>query len=175
MKIDFDLVTTRTGDDGKSSDYSGSVDWKDAPVFEVLGDLDELTSWLGVIKHFGHHQPTLEDIQRKLLDAGSLIATSPASALFASLRLITDTDVDALEHWEKQMLDAGVVIRPVFVLPGATPRSARIDVARTVCRRVERRLVAFMRERQRPDLRGASRYLNRLSDGLFVLARSFES
>ena len=44
MKIDFDLVTTRTGDDGKSSDYSGSVDWKDAPVFEVLGDLDELTT-----------------------------------------------------------------------------------------------------------------------------------
>ena len=175
MKINFDLVTTRTGDDGKSSDYSGNVDWKDAPVFEVLGDLDELTSWLGVIKHFGHHRSTLEDIQQKLLDVGSLIATSPASALFTSLRQITEADIDTLELWEKKMLDSGVVIRPVFVLPGATPRSARVDVARTVCRRVERRLVAFMRERLRPDLRGPSRYLNRLSDGLFVLARSFES
>ena len=174
MKLDFDLVTTRTGDDGRSSDYSGTVDWKDAPVFEVLGDLDELGSWLGLIKHFGRYEVTLERIQTQLLDMGSLVATTPGSSLADALRRITDADVDKLELWEKHLFDDGVVIEPKFVLAGRSPRSARVDVARTVCRRAERHLVAFVRGGGRSDLHPSSRYLNRLSDCLFVFARSLD-
>ena len=172
--MDFDLVTTRTGDNGKTSNYSGSVDWKDAPVFEVLGDLDELSSWLGVLKHFGRYQATLEKVQAKLLHLGSQVATDPSSALAATLTLVTDADVDRLEVWEKHLFDDGVVIEPAFVLPGKTPQSAQVDVARTVCRRAERHFVAYVRHHGRADLHAGSRYLNRLSDVLFVLARSFE-
>jgi len=174
MKIDFDLVTTRTGDNGKTSDYSGSVDWKDAPVFAVLGDLDELNSWLGVIKHFGCYEPTLEKIQAKLLNLGSLVATDPRSKLGETLTPLTDADIDRLEVWEKHLFDDGVMIEPVFVLPGKTPQSAQADLARTVCRRAERGFVAFVRDHGRSDLHAASRYLNRLSDCLFVFARSLE-
>lgn len=173
-KIDFDLVTTRTGDNGKTSDFSGTVDWKDAPVFELLGDLDELSSWLGVVKHLGPHRDNLETVQSRLMAAGSLVATDPASPLFEKLRQITEDDVGTLEVWEKRMLDSGVEIGPAFVLPGATPRSAQVDVARTVCRRAERRMVTFVRDRPRPDLVPAARYLNRLSDALFILARSLD-
>jgi len=174
MNIDFDLVTTRTGDNGKTSDYTGSVDWKDAPVFAVLGDLDELNSWLGVIKHFGCYETTLEKIQGKLLNLGSLVATAPHSPLATTLTLLTDADIDRLEVWEKHLFDDGVAIEPVFVLPGKTQQSALVDVARTVCRRAERGFVAFVRDQGRPDLHAASRYLNRLSDCLFVFARSLE-
>ena len=132
--MDFEFVTTRTGDRGKSSDYSGTVGWKDEPVFETLGELDELNSWLGIIKHSSRHKPALEAIQSKLIDVGSLVATSPDSPLYAKLRPITDADIETLEAWEKQLLDAGVVIKPAFVLPGATPSSAAVDVARSVCR-----------------------------------------
>lgn len=174
MTIDFDLVTTRTGDNGQSADYSGTVDWKDAPVFEVLGDLDELSSWLGLIKHFGRYEASLERVQTTLLAIGSLVATHPDSPLASALTKVTDADVDRLEVWEKRLFDDGVVIHPAFVQPGKTPRSARVDVARTVCRRAERHFVAYVRTHGRSDLHAASRYLNRLSDVLFILARSWE-
>lgn len=173
-KIDFDLVTTRTGDGGKTSDYSGTVDWKDAAVFDLLGDLDELNSWLGVVKHHAGDRGRLETIQAKLIDLGSLVATDPGSTLASGLRPVAETDVSWLELWEKALLDGGVEIRPAFVLPGGTEASAWTDVARTVCRRAERRLVRFIRDQPRPDLKGAAGYLNRLSDLLFILARSLE-
>lgn len=168
--LDFDLVTTRTGDGGKTSTYSGTVEWKDAAVFELLGDLDELNSWLGVIKPFGH-PGSIEAVQSKLLKIGSLVATAPESPLFAGLQQVTADDVVELEAWEKSLLGS-VVIEPVFILPGATPEAAWTDVARTVCRRVERRMVPFVRDTPRADLKESARYLNRLSDVLFVLARS---
>lgn len=171
-KIDFDLVTTRTGDGGKTSDYSGTVDWKDAPLFELLGGLDELSSWLGVLKHIGGHRGDLEVVQSRLMALGSVAATNPESPLTANLRRITGTEIDELEAWEHRLL-RGVVIQPAFVLPGASPQSAQADVARTVCRRIERRMVAFVRD-GRPDLAPGARYLNRLSDVLFILARSWD-
>jgi len=171
--MDFDLVTTRTGDGGKTSDYSGGVDWKDAPVFEVLGELDELSSWLGVLKHLGRSRDDLEVVQTRLMHLSSRIATTPGSPLAAGLPPFGSGQVDELEAWERRLLAGGVEIRPQFVLPGASPRSAQADVARTVCRRAERRLVAFVRDR-RPDLAVGARYVNRLSDVLYILARSLD-
>jgi cob(I)alamin adenosyltransferase len=171
--IDFDLVTTRTGDGGKTSDFSGTVGWKDSPVFELLGDVDELNSWLGVLKHLGPQKSAIEKVQTTLLHLGSRIATDPASPLAAQLKPVGEHEVDELERWEKNLFDGGVKIRPQFVLPGASPRSAQADVARTVCRRAERKMVAFVRD-GRPDLAPGARFLNRLSDVLFVLARSWD-
>lgn len=173
MNTEFDLVTTRTGDSGKTSDFTGAVDWKDAPVFAVLGDLDELSSWLGVLKHLGDARDDLEVVQTRLMHFSSRVATTPGSPLEAGLPPFGTSQVDELEAWEQRLLAAGAVIRPRFVLPGGSPRSAQADVARTVCRRAERRLVAFVRD-ERPDLAVGARYVNRLSDVLYILARLWD-
>ena len=180
MSISFDMVTTRTGDGGKSTDYTGRQDWKDAPVFSLLGDLDELGSWLGVVKHLGKYRAELESAQSLLLAIGSLVATepmfdeggNPTEALYARLRPVNQNDIDTLEDWERRLMDR-VTLKPVFVLTGGTKKAAWCDVARTVCRRAERSLVGFLRANPRPDLIAASRWINRLSDVLFVLARLY--
>jgi len=180
MSIDFDQVTTRAGDGGRSSDHSGRQDWKNAPVFGLLGDLDELGSWLGVVKHLGQGRRPLEDAQRTLLTIGSLVATDPelttagevTSSLYQNLRRVTGDDVGALEVWEKSLMSR-VRLKPQFVLTGGTKKAAWCDVARTVCRRAERSLVAFIRAESRIDLTAAARWVNRLSDVLFVLARVY--
>jgi cob(I)alamin adenosyltransferase len=147
-------------------------------MFGVLGDLDELGSWLGVLKHLGQSRRELEDAQRRLLTLGSLVATDPAldsrgavtSPVYAGLARITGDDVSTLEVWEKRLM-ARVEIQPQFVLTGGTKKAAWCDVARTVCRRAERSLVALIRSESRSDLTTGARWVNRLSDVLFVLAR----
>jgi len=171
-------VTTRTGDGGRSSDYSGRQDWKDSAVFGVLGDIDELSSWLGLVKAEvpwrRWRTRAVETAQRKLQTLGSQVATAPGSPEAERIGRIPADDVDEIEGWERRLLDHGVAIKPVFVLPGATRRSAETDVARTVCRRAERSLVGFIRTQGRPDLQRGALYLNRLSDFLFLLARNRE-
>ena len=180
MSIDFEQVTTRTGDGGRTSDYSGRQDWKSAPVFGLLGDLDELGSWLGVVKHLGSGRRPLEEAQRLLLTIGSLVATDPGlsaqgevtSPVYQKLTRVTGDDVEALEVWERALMSR-VQLKPHFVLTGGTKKAAWCDVARTVCRRAERSLVAFIRAEARVDLTTAARWINRLSDVLFVLARVY--
>jgi len=171
--IRFDLVTTKTGDGGRSSDYSGRTDWKDAPVFELLGELDELGSWLGVCRHLGRGRKELETCQRILLRIGALVATDPADERYSTLVPVDEAALEALEQWEAELMTR-TTLKPVFVLAGGTRKSAWVDVARTVCRRAERTAVAFVRAQNRPDLAPSSRWLNRLSDALFVLARNYE-
>lgn len=178
MKQEFETVTTRTGDGGQSADYSGRRDWKDAPHFEVLGDLDELSSWLGMLRH-ASWWPTAASkplliAQRRLQTLGSMVATPPDSPEASRIPRLTSAEVDEIEAWEQSLFSAGLVIRPVFVLPGATKASAQADVARTVCRRAERHLVGYIRTSARFDLNEGARYLNRLSDWLFLLARWWE-
>jgi ATP:cob(I)alamin adenosyltransferase len=171
--IRFDLVTTKTGDGGRSSDYSGHTDWKDAPVFGLVGELDELGSWLGVCKHLGRGRKELEACQRVLLQMGALVATNPADARYAALARVDAEALEALERWEASLMSR-TTLKPVFVLVGGTRKSAWVDVARTVCRRAERTAVAFVRDQNRQDLVFSARWLNRLSDVLFVLARNYE-
>ncbi len=177
---DFAMVTTRGGDRGETSLYNGERRRKDDLLFEALGDLDELSSFLGAARAAGAAEVPgrlpdglVEGFQRNILRIGARIATPPDDPLSATLKPVTGADVEDLEGEEKRLL-LRTRIEPVFVLPGGYAVSAAVDVARAVCRRAERRLVSLIRDRGRTELADAQRYLNRLSDFLFVLARNLD-
>jgi cob(I)alamin adenosyltransferase len=178
--LDFEMVTTKGGDGGKTALYSGEFLPKDDAHFRVLGDVDELSSWLGVCRHAGLAAAAVRQIhgaQQLLYRLMSVVATDPRNAeAYAGLKPPTEADVVELEHWEKAWLDQAA-IEPRFVIPGeANLASAQLDYARTLARRAERSLVGFIHEigaaqSNAPDLYLCQKYLNRLSDWLFVLAR----
>ena len=103
-----------------------------------------------------------------------MVATPPDSPEAERISRVTSADVDEIEQWEQRIFAGGLMIKPHFVLPGNTPASARADVARTVCRRAERNFVGLIRHSNRSDLVAGARYLNRLSDWLYLLARNRE-
>ncbi|MFW6248110.1 MAG: cob(I)yrinic acid a,c-diamide adenosyltransferase [bacterium] len=183
-EIGFNHVTTRGGDDGNTTLFSGERRVKADAVFHALGDLDELTSWIGVVRarHADGWTGALRGLESELYDSqtmlsriSALLACNPAAPVYARLHPVEDADIEALELREARLMNV-TEIGDEFVVPGATVCSAEIDYARAVCRRCERRVVAVIRapERPRPDLHLAQRYLNRLSDFLFVAARAAE-
>jgi len=163
-------ITTKTGDDGSTGLRSGERVGKDDPRIEILGEIDELSSRLGLARLAAKLPATaqaLEDIQRVLLRmAGELASVGVPfkEPLQAREEERISADIGALE--------AAIPLRG-FVLPGRTEASARIDLARSAARRVERRVVAL--SRSAPVSEVLRRYLNRLSDYLFMLARSEEA
>ena len=157
-------ITTRTGDGGETGLADGSRVAKTDPRIHALGDVDELNSQLGVLLTQGMaediHQ-LLGQIQNDLFDLGSELAI-PGSSLLKP------------EHVGR--LDAAIaaynsLLPPLreFVLPGGSPAAAHCHVARTVCRRAERALVALDQASITTD--NPRLYLNRLSDLLFILSR----
>ena len=156
-------IYTRTGDDGTTGLANGSRVAKDDARIEVLGCLDELNSLIGlIIVHARPHElKELARIQNKLFDLGAEVATPDAQRIMAA-------DVE----WLEAALDAyNADLPPLreFILPGGGIAASFCHLARAVCRRTERRLVSLSREE---DLNPqTSRYVNRLSDLLFVLAR----
>jgi cob(I)alamin adenosyltransferase len=168
-EIEFAMVTTRGGDRGESSLYNGERRRKDDIIFEALGDLDELNSALGVVRA-QVRLPQLLDIQKHLLMAGAAVATPKASKEYQNIPHLQKQDVENLEKEEKALLGKTEILGS-FVCPGETVVSAQTDVARTLARRCERRLVTLIRDYGRSELIESQRYLNRLSDYLFILAR----
>jgi len=171
-KLEFDLVTTRGGDKGESFTYDGDKRVKYDTVFETVGDLDELNSYLGIIRNLPiRKEKWIHIIQNRILNLSSLIATSPNSDLYDLLTPIEENHIDELEKWQaKLMKDA--YIPQKFILPGEKKDyTAHIDVARTITRRCERKVVKLIRENTRTDLFECQKYLNRLSDFLFTMAR----
>ena len=174
------MVTTRSGDRGESGLFSGDRLRKDDIVFETMGELDSLNSRLGLAKARAAEQVEfttvdfIDSVQSDIIALSALVATNPhgaeGSRLYDALRKISDDDIRRVEQYEHELLDA-VDIEPVFVNPGETELAARLDVARTQARTAERRLVTLIRERGRSDLYAVQRYVNRLSDLLFVMAR----
>jgi cob(I)alamin adenosyltransferase len=157
-------ITTRTGDSGETGLADGSRVSKTAPRIHALGDVDELNSQLGVLLV----QDLPEDIRRlisqvqnDLFDLGSELAI-PGS------NLLTD---DHLGRLDAAIPAYNALLPPLaeFVLPGGTPAAAHCHVARTVCRRAERSLVALDAADIISDT--PRLYLNRLSDLLFILSR----
>lgn len=176
--LEFDSVTTRGGDRGESSLYDGRRLRKDDLLFETVGDIDELSSFLGVARaalprrglaERAIHK-TIEMVQRDLIRLGAQVAASPSDDLFKRIEKIAASDVERIEKIEHRYLKRADIPQQ-FVLPGATLPSAHIDVARAVCRRSERRIVACIRDRGMAHLVDCQRYLNRLSDLLFVIGR----
>ena len=164
-------VYTRTGDDGRTGLGGGQRVEKDSPRIEAYGTVDELNSQIGVALASGLCQPladALGSIQNDLFHLGSDLCTLEPDKQRRPVPRIEERHVAALERVIDRLSEE---LPPLenFVLPGGCPGAARLHVARTVCRRAERLVVALAR---REPVGGQTvPYLNRLSDALFVMAR----
>lgn len=166
-------IYTRTGDSGETGLYGGGRVRKDNLRVAAYGTIDELNAVLGVAREsLGDVQKLAEvdafvvRLQHQLFNLGAELATPDPAA--HGTNLITDADVAWLEQsidaWEKELAPL-----KTFILPGGSPPAARLHWARTVCRRAERLVVELAAAE---SLRGeVIRYVNRLSDALFVAAR----
>ena len=163
-------IYTRTGDVGETSLFDGTRVRKDDPRVDAYGEVDELNAWLGLVRS-GLADRELDDelgrIQRDLFAVGADLA-DPVNRIAARVTkaAITGADVERLERVIDR-LEAELTPLRRFVLAGGAPAGAMLHVARTVCRRAERRMVSL----QPPVDPLITQYVNRLSDLLFVMAR----
>ncbi len=167
-------IYTKTGDGGTTSLIGGRrVSKADAQV-EAYGTLDELNSWMGQvacdIKEDESLYNTILQIQSVLFKIGGFYSFDFASEKPFEYPFVEDIDIEILEKWIDK-LDAALPPLDNFILPGGTPASCHAHIARTVCRRGERALIGLAESVDATRARTAQRYINRLSDFLFVLAR----
>ena len=171
-------VYTKTGDKGKTRLAGGQQVWKDNVRVEAYGDVDELNSTIGVVRAFnaesvGIHpsadrlEEELRWVQNKLFNVGGLLATAPGQT-FKNMPAVTARDVTRLEKLIDRCQKDLTPLKE-FILPGGGKISSLLHLARTICRRAERLCVRLGREE--PLDPSLVRFLNRLSDTLFVLAR----
>jgi len=179
-------ISTKRGDGGLSETCGGERLPKDHPVFEALGTLDELGSCLGLLKAVLRRESIdgsgrssrplveqVEEIQSHLIGIGQEVAQGNRPARSSRGSRIGEAELVRLEAWAAA-LEETLAPRRGFVLPGQTLPSGWADLARTVCRRLERRYVALRRSAARGESTVPA-YLNRLSDYLFLLARAWEA
>ncbi|HEY8515199.1 MAG TPA: cob(I)yrinic acid a,c-diamide adenosyltransferase [Candidatus Binatia bacterium] len=189
MPIRITRVYTRTGDKGTTRLVGGEKVAKDSPRIEAFGTLDELNAILGLARTFNEQELAAADadpdapdgarkarreldeilrgLQNELFDLGSQLAT-PRGSEYPGMPVVGDAEVTALEKCiDRCQKD----LQPLesFILPGGGVVAAFLHQARTVCRRAERRVLELSRAEDIDP--GALRYLNRLSDLLFVLSR----
>lgn len=164
-------IYTRTGDQGQTGLYGSERVAKDHPRVEAYGTVDEANSAIGVARSAlgpGDIQGDLESIQNALFDLGADLATRSDSPYAKNVARMTGADVEGLEH----LIDRYQQEAPEFtgfIHPGGHPAAAALHLARTITRRAERCVVGLMRQEEaNPE---AMRYLNRLSDLLFTMAR----
>jgi cob(I)alamin adenosyltransferase len=168
-------IYTKTGDAGETGLFDGTRVSKADPRVEAYGDVDELNAWLGLVRStMGEPdlQALLADIQRDLFALGAMLA-DPRHRIAARVEkaAIGADDVTRLEE-AIDTLEAGLPPLRRFILPGGSAPGSMLHLARTVCRRAERRAVALGRDAVDP---AAITYINRLSDLLFVMARAVNS
>jgi cob(I)alamin adenosyltransferase len=170
--VKLNRIYTRTGDDGSTGLVDGSRITKDAPRMTAIGDVDELNAAIGMVAlHVdGEALARLRMIQNDLFDLGADLATPGDDFTPGEMTLrIVASQVLRLEAELDLMNEA---LRPLssFILPGGSAAGAALHVARTVCRRAERAAVSAARSVSlNPE---ALKYLNRLSDYLFVMGRA---
>ena len=169
-------IYTKTGDKGETSLYGGTRVSKAAARVESYGTLDELNAFIGLAKAEISDEKVLSQLQKiqfDLFTVGSEAATPTDKMLLANGKnrldlMISEKEITELEIW---MDDFDAELEPLkfFILPSGGKAAATVHVCRTVCRRAERAMV-FLNETEevRPEL---IKYLNRLSDYLFILAR----
>ena len=168
------LELAGTGDDGSTGLLGGGRASKDEPRIEAYGTIDEASSAVGLAKSLSSHprvQSICEELQRGLYSLGAEVATNPSSG--TSFAKATEEGVQRLDALIAEL--EGVVTMPEgFILPGATPASGALDLARSISRRAERRCVTLERAGGLEN-QHVRRWLNRLSLLLFVLGRYEES
>ncbi len=177
-RVALNRIYTRMGDGGQTRLAGGQAVGKDDDRIECYGTVDELNAFVGVarvtaeelaarLSTLGSLAQTLRRVQHELFNLGSILATLPEDVHPKQPR-ITTVEIETLER----EMDAANEVLPAlrsFVLPGASRLDAELHVCRTVCRRAERLLVHLARQQSVPE--EAVRYLNRLSDALFVWSR----
>ena len=164
-------VYTKTGDKGKTSLIGGTRVAKNHIRIESYGTVDELNSWIGLIRDQDiddKHKKVLIEIQDRLFTVGSSLATDPEKSPKTKLPDLIDADIELLEAEMDQMNNALPEMRS-FVLPGGHSTISYCHIARTICRRAERKVIELQEQDFVADL--VQKYLNRLSDYLFVLSR----
>ena len=168
------LELAGSGDDGSTGLLGGGRTRKDDPRIEAYGTIDEASSAVGLAKSLSPHprvRAICEELQRGLYALGAELATNPSSA--ASFAHTSEADVERLDALIAE-LEQSVTMPDGFILPGATPASAALDLARAVTRRAERRCVTLERASGLKNQQ-VRRWLNRLSLLLFVLGRYEEA
>ena len=165
-------IYTKTGDSGETSLFDKSRVAKSHPRVEAYGDVDELNACLGAARAAGADpdlDAALETIQRQLFAVGARLA-DPAARIAARVEkaIVQPADVERLEEWIDSFEAALPPLRK-FILPGGSVCGAWLHLSRTVCRRAERRVVSLGEGAVEPIV---VVYLNRLSDLLFVMART---
>ncbi|MFN0178654.1 MAG: cob(I)yrinic acid a,c-diamide adenosyltransferase [Gemmatimonadales bacterium] len=166
-------IYTRTGDEGTTGLFGGGRVSKHHARVAAYGDVDELNSVLGMVRATAptdFFDPLLEQVQRDLFSIGGQLATPDPEKVRAALAK-ADLALDRVAEFERVIDEADGELPPLraFILPAGTPKAAAFHLARTVCRRAERGVVALASADDVPSL--FLRYLNRLSDLLFTLAR----
>ena len=153
-------IYTRTGDHGQTSLFGGKRVAKHDARIEAYGTVDELNSFLGAVSGIAE----IPAIQSDLFEIGAHLA-SPGTSRFSGV------DVARIEDLERAIdaMESELAPLTTFVLPAGSPAAAQLHIARTVCRRAERRVVAL--DDDSPATLSTIAYLNRLSDYLFVAAR----
>jgi len=168
-------IYTRAGDDGSTALATGERRKKFDLRIEAYGTVDETNACIGLARvHTSHDQTVdymLARIQNDLFDLGADLATQEGKALSHEPLRIVDSQVERLER-EIDALNAHLSPLRSFVLPGGTPAGAALHLARTVCRRAERLVVALADTADETVSPPAVKYLNRLSDFLFVASRA---
>ena len=174
-------VYTKTGDNGTTALFGGTRVPKDHIRIESYGTVDELNSYIGLIRDQEietHHKEILIEIQDRLFTIGAILATPPEKEVKKNgeLRLkklgIIDSDIELLEK-EMDAMEEALPQMTHFILPGGHSTVSYCHIARCVCRRAER--LAVHLDHNEPVAENAIKYLNRLSDYLFVLARKLSS
>jgi cob(I)alamin adenosyltransferase len=166
-------IYTKTGDQGQTGLFGGTRVSKAALRVDVYGDVDELNSALGLAR--AHAQASdgrpalmLHELQNELFALGAELAVAPGKSVDVGVALIGDEQITQLEHTIDE-LERDLAPLKTFILPGGSLEASHLHAARTTCRRLERKLVALSEaEGVRPEV---LRYVNRLSDLLFVAAR----
>jgi len=173
-RIALNRIYTKRGDGGETTLVGGQTVPKDALRIESYGTVDELNAAVGMAcVSAGERAETarlaaiLKRVQHELFNLGSILATLPEDVHPKQPR-VTDADIEQLEREMDEMNETLTALRS-FVLPGGCRLNAELHLARTVCRRAERVAVALARQEEVPA--EAIRYLNRLSDALFVQSR----
>jgi cob(I)alamin adenosyltransferase len=164
-------IYTKTGDQGQTGLFGGTRVSKAALRVDVYGDVDELNSALGLARaHTKEGRPALllHELQNDLFALGAELACAPGKRVDVGVALIGDEQITQLEQTIDE-LERDLAPLKTFILPGGSLEASHLHAARTACRRVERKLVALAEaEGVRPEV---LRYVNRLSDLLFVAAR----